>query len=242
MMIFHFTAKKSTDNGVSWEPYVDITHIAPPEWAHSFKFIPSGRGIQTSDGTLMHTYLNVNTKQITLFRSTDHGVNWESYGSRAYPSDEAKVVELPNGTLMINSRRVGGYRYVHRSTDGATTWDSEQELGLPDPTCNAGIIQYTAISDGYDKDRLLFVNAASLEGRKNLAVRISYDNGETWSEGKVIDPTGAMYSEIVILPDGTIGVVYEDIGDLPYTIRFVRFTLEALTDNQDSLSKPYELY
>jgi hypothetical protein len=52
----------------------------------------------------------------------------------------------------------------------------------------------------------------------------------------VIDKGSAAYSEITILKDGSFGVLYEP----GYSeVRFVRFTLDALTDGRDRLSKPY---
>jgi sialidase-1 len=76
-----------------------------------------------------------------------------------------------------------------------------------------------------------------VSGRVNLAVRISYDEGETWSEGKVINPGKSMYSDLTICEDGTIGILYEP-GD---GVRFTSITLEDLTDGKDKLSKPYQV-
>ena len=94
----------------------------------------------------------------------------------------------------------------------------------------------TAVRDGFSKDRLLFCNAASAKGRKNLTLRISYDNGRTWSHSKVIDAGPSAYSEMTILRDGSIGILYEPGYD---EVRFVRLTLEQLTGGADELQKPY---
>jgi sialidase-1 len=94
------------------------------------------------------------------------------------------------------------------------------------------------VKNGYAKNRLLFSNASSVTGRRNLAVRISYDEGKTWSEGKVIEEGFSAYSSLSILKDGSIGILYEPGHD---SVRFARFTLEELTDGKDSLSKPYEI-
>lgn len=139
---------------------------------------------------------------------------------------------------MVNSRLVPGKRFVHRSSDNGLTWKGSDELDLPDPQCNACILQYTSQRDGYSKDRLIFCNAASIKGRKNLAARISYDGGASWSEGRVIDPGASAYSEITVLRDGSFGVLYEPGHS---EIRFVRFTLEALTGGADKLQETYRL-
>lgn len=232
---YRFVVQKSSDHGATWDAPIDFTdQVAGPELKDAFKFITSGRGIQTRAGLLVHNYVRVG-KGVTLFASRDHGATWETIGDVS-PGDESKVVELPDGTLMVNSRIGPGKRFVHRSSDGGRTWDSVSDFSLPDPRCNACLIQYTAKRDGYAKDRLLFVNAASNSARENLAVRISYDGGWAWSDGKVIDPGPSAYSEITVLKDGSFGVLYEPGYK---EVRFVRFTLEELTDGEDQLIKPY---
>ncbi len=222
---FRFYVQKSSDHGKSWGPPEDFTsQIAGPELTHAFKFITSGRGIQTRDGTLIHNYVRVG-EGVTLFASRDHGRTWAVL-SDVTPGDESKVVQLSDGSLMVNSRISPGKRFVHRSADGGKSWRSEADLGLPDPRCNACIIQYAAKRDGNSKDRLLFCNAASNRARQNLTVRISDDDGVSWSAGKVIDSGPSGYSEITILKDGSLGVLYESgIQE----IRFVRFSLDALS-------------
>lgn len=226
---YRFYLQRSEDHGETWSSPVDITdQVAGPQLKNAFKFITSGRGIQTRDGWLVHNYVRVG-KGATVFASRDHGTSWEAV-SDIYPADESKVVELPDGTWMVNSRIGPGRRYVHRSTDQGKSWASAPDFELPDPRCNACIIQYSSKRDGADKDRLLFCNAASVDGRKNLAIRISYDHGESWSEGRVIDPGPSAYSEITILRDGSLGVLYEPGYK---EIRFVRFTLEAVTGGEN---------
>jgi hypothetical protein len=233
---YRFYVQKSANHGKSWSVPVDITEqIAGPELKDAFKFITSGRGIQTRDGKLIHNFVHVE-HGATLFSSDDHGESWSPMNT-VRPGDESKVVQLHDDSLMVNSRFSPGMRFVHRSSDGGKTWDSSADQGLPDPRCNACIIQYTAKKDGYLQDRLIFCNAASNSGRKNLAVRISYDGGLTWSQGRVIDAGEAAYSEMTILGDGSLGVLYEPGHK---EIRFVRFTLEALTDGKDKLSKPWK--
>lgn len=230
---FRFVLQKSSDHGKTWGKPIDFTEqVAGPELKNSFKFITSGRGIQTRDGMLVHNFVRVG-KGVTLFGSSDHGESWKPL-SEVSPADESKVVQLPDDSWMVNSRLTPGKRYVHRSHDGGQGWTSALDQGLPDPQCNACILQYTAKRDGYSKDRLVFCNAASVSGRKNLTARISYDSGKTWSSGKVIDKGPSSYSEITVLADGSFGVLYEPgHGE----VRYVRFTLEALTGGSDKLEK-----
>jgi len=234
---FRLYVQSSKDHGRTWGKARDITDaITRPEWKMDFKFITSGRGIQRRNGDLLHTLVNLKNG-MRLFGSTDHGRSWRLIDVRIRPANESKVIELTDGTLMVNSRVQGQpRRWVHRSKNDGKTWRSQSDATLIDPACNASILRYTSRRDGYARDRLLFCNANSPKGRKNLTVRISYDEGATWSEGKVIDPGPSAYSSLTVCQDGSIGVLYEPGYK---EVRFARFTLEALTDGKDELSKPY---
>lgn len=230
--IYYLHVVKSADNGKTWSQPEDITsQIAKPEWHKDFKFITSGRGIQTRSGKLLHTMVNLNSG-LHLFGSDDHGKTWYFIDTPIQPADESKVIELTDGSLMINARvNKAGIRYVHRSTDEGQTWTTTPAPELIDPGCNASIIRYTDTKDGYDKNRLLFSNAKSEKGRVNMTVRISYDEGKTWSEGKTIYEGASAYSDMTILENGDIGLFFEQ--DEHTKNPFVIFSLDWLTDGKD---------
>lgn len=236
---FRLHVQSSKDHGKTWSKPRDITDdIAKKDWKMDFKFITSGRGIQTEDGELLHTMVNLK-RGLHLFGSKDHGKTWYFKDVPVKPANESKVIELANGDLMINSRLNGkGYRGVHLSKDGGKSWTYQMDKKLVDPGCNGSIIRYTSKKDAYKKNRLLFCNASSFRGRRNLSVRISYDEGKTWSAGKVIDAGASAYSSLTICKDGSIAVLYEPGYK---AIRFARFTLEDLTDGKDKLSKAYKI-
>lgn len=235
--IYYLHVVKSSDNGKTWSKPEDITsQIAKPEWREDFKFITSGRGIQTRTGKLLHTMVNLNSG-LHLFGSDDHGKTWYFIDTPILPADESKVIELADGTWMINARVNGeGLRYVHRSTDEGKTWATTPAPELIDPGCNASIIRYTAIEDGYKKNRLLFSNAKSEKGRVNMTVRISYDEGKTWTEGKTIYEGSSAYSSLTVLENGDIGLFFEQ--DEHSKNPFVSFSLDWLTDGKDVYKKP----
>lgn len=237
---FRFYMQRSKDHGHTWSEPKDITdQITPKGWnTLDFKFITSGRGIQTRDGVLMHNIVHLPTRAVYLFSSKDGGDTWSVNETPVKPGDESKVVELNDGSLMVNSRLNPDYRWVHLSSDGGNTWLSEKDFQLPDPRCNAAIIRYTSTLDGYAKDRLIFSNAGSQTGRENLTIRISYDEGRTWSSGKVVNPGPSAYSSLTILENGDIGVLYEN-GNA--RTKFASFSLEALTDGEDKLTRPYKI-
>jgi len=235
--VYYLHVVKSADNGKTWSKPVDITsQIAKPEWHTDFKFITSGRGIQTSKGKLLHCMVNLNSG-MHLFASDDHGKSWYFINTPISPADESKVVELADGSWMVNARaNKKGMRYVHVSSDEGKTWTSKAEPNLIDPGCNGSIIRYTAIEDGYKKNRLLFSNAKMKKGRKNMTVRVSYDEGKTWTEGKTIYTGGSAYSSLTVLKNGDIGLFFEKDGYKQNP--FVSFSLKWLTDKKDTYKKP----
>ena len=129
-----------------------------------------------------------------------------------------------------------GVRAVHVSNDMGKTWMSKLDSNLIDPGCNGSIIRYTSVKDGYAKKRLLFSNAKMKKGRKNMTVRISYDEGKSWSEGKTIYAGKSAYSSLTILQNGDIGLFFEKDGHKENL--FVQFTLEWLTDGKDKYENP----
>jgi sialidase-1 len=224
----------SKDHGISWSNPIDITNqISKPSWDYDFKFITSGRGIQTRSGTLLHTLVNLKNG-LYVFGSDDHGKNWFIIDTPISPGDESKIIELNDGSWMINSRvNNSGLRYIHTSNDKGYTWNTHPDSTLIDPSCNASLIRYTSIKDGDNKNRILFSNANSKGTRENLSIKISYDEGKTWKYSKSLYAGKSAYSSLCILEHGTIGVLFEK--DDYQEIVFVKLTLDWLTDGKDSL-------
>ena len=208
---------KSSDNGLTWSNPIDITkEITKPEWSKDFMFITSGRGYQSSDGMLLHCLVNLNNGT-HVFGSKDHGVSWFLSESPIVPGDESKIIELNNKSWMVNSRtNKKGFRYSHISTDMGKTWISEKRIDLIDPGCNASLINY-------NDDVLLFSNISNNKNRVNLVIRMSLNQGKSWSNPKSIYKGEAAYSSMTILKNGDIGVFFEKDN---YTKNvFVRFPL-----------------
>ena len=116
---------------------------------------------------------------------------------------------------MINSRWRGGGRQIHVSKDRGNTWASRYDTSLEDPQCNAQIMRYGKT--------LLFSNCKSPNRRALLHLRVSADDGTTWSDGLCLEPGGAAYSDMTILPNGDVGVLFEGAGYS--TIDFVAIPL-----------------
>jgi len=61
--------------------------------------------------------------------------------------------------------------------------------------------------------------------RKNLSIKLSRDDGQTWPINKTLENGPSAYSDLAILPDGTVLCLYEG----KKKIVCARFNLEWLT-------------
>ena len=204
--IYYLKYISSNDNGKSWSKPVDITNqISKENWKNDFKFITSGRGIQTKKGTLLHCLVNLQ-KGTHVFGSNDNGKTWFITETPTSPGDESKIVELNDGSWMVNSRvNKLGYRYSHVSNDDGKTWISKKEESIIDPGCNGSLIRY---SHG-KKNLLLLTNINNKKERKEIVLRYSIDEGKSWSNPKIIYNGEAAYSSMTVMENGNLGLFFE---------------------------------
>ncbi|SEA92191.1 Por secretion system C-terminal sorting domain-containing protein [Flavobacterium gillisiae] len=232
---------RSTDNGVTWGTPVDITNqiYGPnPQWKGIF--VASGRAHQLRDGKIVAALAvredvagaeKINNYMIS---SVDGGLNWTASAGRAeLDGDEAKIVELNNGNLMMSIRNSGTRRF-NISTDKGLTWGTAyNQAAITDPNCDGDFIRYTSTLDGYDKNRLLHTIPFA-SNRTNVSVLMSTDEGGTWPTRKTIFAGSSAYSSLTVLPDGTMGIYYENGENSTYQMYFVRFSLNWLTNGADT--------
>ncbi|MEZ6048802.1 MAG: exo-alpha-sialidase [Planctomycetaceae bacterium] len=168
---------------------------------------------------------NVNS---TIY-SDDHGKSWQR-GEFAMPVEgivknpnESIIVQLADGRVMLNARSESATnrRLIAISPDGATNWGPVTAAEeLHEPICMAGITRVqlpTADKPGI----IAFSNPDNLErrdgqeapgkgrDRKNVSVKLSFDEGTTWPATRVLEPNGSGYSDLAALGDGTILCFYE---------------------------------
>ncbi len=249
---------KSKDNGQTWSPAKDITNqlyganCSNDEFKRfNSSFCASGNGLCTRNGRIMFVAgLPVSRGHIDnyIFYSDDNGDNWNVSSLIKRGGDEAKVVELNNGDLLVSVRH-GGYgtgtkpRPWVRSTDGGKTWtESGSWTDVKDPACNGDIIYYTSKTEGYDKNRLLHSIPYNENGkREDVSVLLSYDEGASWSIKRQISEGSSAYSSLCKLKDGTIGIYVEETDPTTakgYSLYFLRFSLKWLTGGTDEYKTP----
>ncbi len=243
----------SHDKGRTWEEPKNVTDLLwgsncdnAERKAFTHSFFGSGNGLRLTRGEhagrIMFVAAMGSGNQLHNYAvySDDNGTTW-TVSERAFSNgDEAKVVELNDGRVLMSVRQ-SGYRGYNISTDGGETWGIQSNWSeINTNACNGDIIRYTATDKGFDKDRLLH-SVPNASSRQNVSIFISYDEGETWPTVKSICPYNSVYSSLTILPDGTIGAYVEENPDGACSLYFMNFSLKWLTDGQDEYTPAGEI-
>lgn len=245
---------KSKDDDVAGPVKNPKSHMARWErgWTQRYGCGPGNAMVQLKSGRLLvpgRHREDVGKGRLRSFAhsfySDDHGTTWKLGGTIGIHTSECQFVELTNGDVRVISRNESSedspdnLRHLTAiSKDGGVTWGDVKRLEeLITPRCHGCV-------ERYDAERLLFSSPASPYrqkehpyGRYNLTVRVSRDEGETWTAGRTIWPHPGSYSDIVILDDRTIGCIYEraDKGSDHYwdELHFARFNLEWVTNGKE---------
>jgi len=194
----------SHDGGATWtEP------VAPHPRAGSFS---NGCAIQLSDGTVawvidgkygehsQHT-------EVGIFLSRDHARTFQLAAvlSADHNLCEAGITELPDGRLIVVTRRDGD---IFWSYDGGYHWTPSPVLGMEiyDP-------HFLVLPNGV----LACFHGAYQAPVGGIHVALSPDGGATWHGpgeryGYSVDPSVYGYCHPMLLPDGTVYLVYLHTG------------------------------
>jgi sialidase-1 len=234
----------SDDDGLTWSaPREVTTEVKRPTGATSIASGP-GVGIQLRRGPfagriLMPFNQGPNPWKVYAAYSDDGGDTW-AYGALCDDSqtsgcgNEVQMVELVDGTVMLNSRNFGGIGLRKRafSFDGGLSWTPlEDDPGLAEPGCMASVLRHTDPLDGISSSRIAYAGPNSTTGRVDGTVHLSYDEGQTWSVSKLLKPGFYAYSVLASLGNGDLGVLFESAN---YDrITFARVPVAWLTDGAD---------
>lgn len=208
---------KSTDDGKTWSAPINVTEqVKLPEWY--FLLQGPGRGITTSDGTLVFPIQFIDKTRIPnagIMYSKDRGETWKIHNYARTNTTEAQVAEVEPGVLMLNMRdNRGGSRAVYTTTDFGQTWKEHESsrTALIEPVCMASLISVKAKDNVLGKDLLIFSNPNSTSARKDMTIRISMDGGKTWSANHQLlldEDYNWGYSCLTMIDKETIGILYE---------------------------------
>jgi sialidase-1 len=220
-------ARYSTDHGLTWSEPIDLTKVARDysDAAWQASVVGPGGAIQTRTGRLVAPVWKVKPYGVLTIFSDDHGQTWQrgALMPGKLGGDEDQVVELADGGLLLDIRQNGGpRRLLATSSDGGKTWSEPRPGEVVTPVACA-IERLTLQSAGDDRNRIIWTGPKG-PGRKTLVARLSYDEGQTFTNERLIADEPAAYSDLTVLKDRTVGVLWER-GDY----RFITFTRLSLS-------------
>jgi sialidase-1 len=235
-------ARTSDDHGATWSQPIDLTtasrDLADPKWRVSV--VGPGGMIQDRHGRLLAAFWKFEPFGNFALSSEDHGKTWQRSAPVPGPGDENQLVELADGRLLMDIRQeTGPMRSFSISEDGGKTW-SGRKPGLTVSPVACAIERYTLKSEGDDRDRIVWTGPKGPD-RQNLVIRVSYDEGRTFPVERPIASGPAAYSDLTVLRDKSIGILWERGAAHGYQfITFTRLTrefLEPVTDSGDAKAK-----
>jgi sialidase-1 len=217
-------ARWSLDSGRTWSEPLDLTAVArdmnDPAWRAS---VPGpGGAIQTRNGRLIVPMWKAPFATYTLF-SDDHGLTWKrgELVPGTQGGDECQVVELADGRILMDIRQeTGPHRWLAESPNGGVSWSAPRP-GIAATPVMCALERFTLEASGGDRNRLLWTGPQGKE-RRRLVLRVSYDEGRTFPHERLISDQHAAYSDLTILPDQTVGILWERGVERGY--QFITFT------------------
>ena len=232
---------RSDDEGATWSEPRDISATTRQEKWGWYGTGP-GIGIQLANGRLLipsyHTEPGSGMYRSHAIFSDDHGATWKLGETVGEHTAECQAIERRDGAVLLNMRGTNKqfFRSIAMSRDGGQSWSEPQlDRNLPEPACQAALFAADNGKDGRvgNPSYWLFCNPPGAT-RRNLTLRLSRDEGQTWTIAKLIDAGPTEYSCLAWLPDGQIGLLYE-LSRAGQTYRpelhFARIPASWLTDS-----------
>lgn len=223
----------SDDDGITWSEPINITESIKRLGDEDTKlwgclFQGPGNGFTMRDGTLVFPSQVWTKKEDgkagsslgVLVYSKDQGKTWQSSKATTYNNihaSESQAAELSDGTIMFNARNEqrNGRRLIATTNDLGETWnahptDRNKETGLRESTCQASFWRVS-----FEPNILAFCNPDTTRGRHSMTIKLSYDDGMTWTNGLLINEAHCYgYSAMTMIDEETLGVIYESRGGL----------------------------
>ena len=267
----------SHDNGTTWTQPEDITEQIyslfdgadkSPSGKVEGLFFGSGRIVQSHRvkvGTHYRLYAVVlgrtNVFSNWVLYSDDFGKTWKVLGKGTIPAvpegaDEPKAEELPDGSILVSSRKQGGRLYnIYRFTDvktGEGKWGSVAFSPLKKASSNAcnGEVMVVPVQKRATGEKLYLALQSvpfGPSGRTNvginykpLAAATDFDTpanfSNNWEGTHEASRIGSAYSTMTWQNDNTLGFLYEEetfrtAGQGGYTIVYKNYSIDQITDS-----------
>jgi len=216
--------RHSDDDGICWSEARDLTSFAMPEYHNALALGP-GHGITLRNGTLLIPIWMVpkryeepltrhSPSEISTLYSRDGGNTWavgEILGitPQVICPNETVAAETSDGMVYLNIRHQATHRVKAYGENGYSDWkEYGPDRSLWDPKCFGSVAAY---DDGKHPYSLIFANCDCKTARKNVTVRISTDDGQSYPVSRVIDTERGGYVEVATdSKNGLIYILYED--------------------------------
>lgn len=242
----------SDDDGVTWSAPCNKVDNLQKNVSWTMFTCGVGHGVCLADGTLMvSAWLMESGYKVRTIYSKDNGATWQFGDLASNNRDETAIVELSDGSVMLNSRQYSlpydeadpnrspeeAYRAITVSPNGINDWTSTIfHKTLIDPACAGGMCAVDIEGLPY---AILFVNNASKTDRNHVTVRCSFDDGRTWEKSILLDEAYGGYSDIAVDQNGKVYVLYEiAMGSRVQLVTFSFYDVfcadDAATTNQTS--------
>lgn len=265
----------SEDNGKTWSKPEDITDQMYALLPNSQgQFIGAGKICQsrvTKVGEYYRLYAALCTRPggNYVIYSDDFGKTWAVLGGNATScapaGDEPKCEELPDGSVVLSSRKYSGrYFNIYKYTDAAKAegkWlgvvssnDVENGLKFNSNSTN-GEIQLVKVIKKDDKSfHYMMIQSVPYgpinsgdEARSNVcifykvfdnyAMNATVDLATGWTRGMLFENAKGAYSTMCIQPDKKLGFFYEE-GPNNYCMVYRPVSIEELTGDVYTMYDP----
>lgn len=222
----------SDDDGATWSAPVNLNQDVKEEWM-SFCGTSPGTGVQLRSGRLVvPIYYNGEHKRhfsAAVVYSDDGGATWKrgkspndgrifegrqidsrTLDTEAGATHEATLIERADGSLLMlmRNQHPSGKVAAAVSTDGGETWGEvyfAQEI--TEIFCQPNAVPWPSEDC---PERVVFANASQMRPYRGRGVlRLSEDGGRTWIASRTFNPAHYVYQCMTILPDGTLGLLWE---------------------------------
>eukprot|EP01095_Lingulamoeba_sp_RSL-Kostka_P016763 TRINITY_DN832_c0_g1_i1.p1 TRINITY_DN832_c0_g1~~TRINITY_DN832_c0_g1_i1.p1 ORF type:complete len:364 (-),score=86.06 TRINITY_DN832_c0_g1_i1:112-1203(-) len=206
----------SDDDGKTWSTPTNISkNVVEEDWEWigtgppASLQLPSGRVITCTYASSFPFHQGDGAFSHSFVMYSDDYTNWYKGDmiDGPYYTSECQIVSLQNGTLLMNTRGHLAFRVQALSTDDGLTWKKPYEASdIVEPIggCEGSLIKHP-------ENNWLFFSGPNnpRPERFNVSVFISKDEGNSYDLYSVINPGRSAYSALTILPDNSVGLLFE---------------------------------